>query len=496
MTWGKCMVKLGLSLAIVCVTLLTWTPTFADPGCWSDDLRLTWTERSASTGSNSARKVACDAFGNIHVVWSEIDYQDPFNYIYYICKPAGGADWTEPVSILSGIEMHLPALACDPWGNVHVVAAYGVGGGGEEMSILYRKYDGTSWGPTQSLGDDTYDSWNPAIAADGLGKLHVVWTDNRDGNEEIYYKQFDGAWGPDVRLTNAAQISRYPAIAVDSQNVVHVVWVDNRYSGWVLCYKNLSQSGWSPDTVLEQHYCNHPAIAVGPDDALHVVRDGSAPEIPSDEIFYKERNASGWTPEVQLSFSGGISRYPTVEADADGNVHVAWFDCDGNDEIYYCLREGTTWCPAEQLTNDPGLSQFPSFAADGQGNIHLLWCDTRDTVPDAELYYKQRYSPSAGLLLPDTPVAALCQVKVLPNPARSEVNLGFRLASAGPVSIVVTDVSGRVVWHGSCASPSEGWNSQTWTCRDTSGHRVAPGIYLARIQAAAGASVAKIVVTK
>jgi hypothetical protein len=184
-----------------------------------------------------------------------------------------------------------------------------------------------------------------------------------------------------------------------------------------------------------------------------------------------------------------------VEADVYGNVHVAWFDDrDGNDEIYYCIREEGAWGPAERLTDDSALSQFPSIAGDINGGLHLVWWDTRDG--NAELYYKQRYAPGAGLSVPDVPADGLCKVGVSPNPARSEVDLAFWLASPGPVSLEVIDIKGRVVWRGSSASPSQGWNSAIWMCRDMNGQRVAPGIYLVRVRAGKSGAVAKIVVTE
>jgi hypothetical protein len=486
---GRSLAYLGLSLALA-FAAVALSPAFADPESWSDDLRLTWTDEWSSTSYNNAKNVACDVFGNIHVVWTEVGYY--FTDVYYMCRPAGGVDWTLPVSVERWFA-HLPAVACDPWGNVHVVWC---GPAGEPGCISYREYDGSTWGPIQRL-TDFYEPVHPSIAADALGRIHVVWSDTREGNEDIYYKQFDGtSWGAEVRLTDFDKIDRYPAVAVDSQGFVHVAWVRNR-NGWELFYKELSDSGWSERIFLEETFCNHPAIAIGPDDGIHLVWDGrGSPGITYEEIYYKERDGSGWSPKVRLTISDASSRYPSVEADVYGNIHVAWFDYrDGNDEIYYCIREGVDWGSAERITDDAALSQFPSIAADSIGSVHLVWWDTRDDST-AEVYYKQRFAPGAGLSVPGTPAGTLCQVEVSPNPARSEVSLAFWLDSQGPASLAVIDIAGRVVWRGSCAPPSQGWNSATWMCRDMRGQRVAPGIYLVRIQAGTSGAVAKVVVTK
>ncbi|WP_337867127.1 hypothetical protein, partial [Ignavibacterium sp.] len=77
------------------------------------------------------------------------------------------------------------------------------------------------WQPDLRLTNDpavSYTSTNNAwcIAASG-SVVHVVWRDQRDGNDEIYYKRStDGgiSWGADTRLTNNSAASWMPSAAV------------------------------------------------------------------------------------------------------------------------------------------------------------------------------------------------------------------------------------------------------------------------------------------
>jgi len=136
-----------------------------------------------------------------------------------------------------------------------------------------------------------------SVAAAGE-RIHVVWSDTRDGGtNEIYYKcsTDNGAtWpvspGGDTRLTSPdSEPSYFPSIAVAGANV-HVVWCDGR--------------------------------------------DGTS----GDEVYYKCSSDGGttWSSDTRLSANDNLqSRHPSI-AVADPGLHVAWYDNrDGNNEVYY-----------------------------------------------------------------------------------------------------------------------------------------------------------------
>jgi hypothetical protein len=69
--------------------------------------------------------------------------------------------------------------------------------------------------------------------------VHIVWQDNRDGNNEVYYKFSTNvgiSWGADTRLTNDPAESFYPSISI-SNSVLHVVWSDERDGNMEIYYK-------------------------------------------------------------------------------------------------------------------------------------------------------------------------------------------------------------------------------------------------------------------
>lgn len=100
-----------------------------------------------------------------------------------------------------------------------------------EWEVYYRRSldGGASWEEPQRLTFAPRSSHRPSLAVDGR-RVHVAWFDERDGDVEVYVKRSDDGgttWGEDVRLTTARGTSQLPSIAA-AGGVVHVVWTDDR----------------------------------------------------------------------------------------------------------------------------------------------------------------------------------------------------------------------------------------------------------------------------
>jgi hypothetical protein len=97
---------------------------------------------------------------------------------------------------------------------------------------------GINWDVETRLTYDTSSSTFPSVSISG-SNVHIIWCDNRDGNNEIYYKLSTNkglSWGADTRLTNDTSSSTKPFISI-SNSVLHVVWTDNRDGNYEIYYK-------------------------------------------------------------------------------------------------------------------------------------------------------------------------------------------------------------------------------------------------------------------
>jgi len=264
------------------------------------------------------------------------------------------------------------------------------------LFILSFQISNAQWQPEVRLTNDPAGSFTfrNSIAANG-NLIHVVFYDKRDNNStyEIYYKRStDGglSFGADVRLTNDAATSYNPAIAY-SGSVLHVVWTDNRDGNYEIYYKRSTDDGlsWEADTRLTNNsfLSNYPSISASGLN-LHLVwhdtRDGNA------EIYYKNSTDGGntWSVDMRLSNTSGLSYVPSV-AVSGSFVHVAWYDSTaGNWEIYYkrSTDGGISWGADTRLTNDPANSTYPYLGVSGSV-VHLVWTDRRNGTDN--IYYKR-----------------------------------------------------------------------------------------------------------
>jgi hypothetical protein len=294
-----------------------------------------------------------------------------------------------------------PALSVTSFNNAWCVASNGnvvhvvwedERDGNEEIYYKRSTDGGISWDADTRLTNNSDWSTSPSVSVSG-SIVHVVFYDWRDGNAEIYYKRStDGgiSWEADTRLANDSGYSVYPSVSV-SGSVVHVVWADNRDGNLEIYYKHSTDGGssWETDTRLTSNSAvsEYSSVSVS-GSVVHVVwndnRDGNT------EIYYKRSTDGGvsWGEDTRLTNASDVSANPCV-AVSDSVVHVVWNDNrDGNAEIYYkrSTNSGENWGADTRLTNNSNMSRYSSISVSGSV-VHLVWEDTRDG--NLEIYYKR-----------------------------------------------------------------------------------------------------------
>jgi hypothetical protein len=303
------------------------------------------------TGRNPSLAVGPD--GGVHVLW-EGTGASRTEVVHRYRAPGGG--WSEP-RMLSGVGILAqdPLVAVDSFNRAHTVWVEETGGRG---SVVYARRDpDAAWTESRLLGEPGATPGTPTVAADGLGYVHVAWSDRhgpiRPGgtyNYEIFYVAIAPEDDPVVepaQITNNGALSLEPFLAATPDGVVHLVWLDNRSSQGVtfdVFYKRyLPAVGWGKDKrfTYGDRSKGQPVIAFGANNTLNVAwedfRHGN-PEIYYRQVTYE----TGWDPEItRLTFDASPSVKPQIVSSPSGGLFLVWGEAQNSSTLRVFAKSGS-----------------------------------------------------------------------------------------------------------------------------------------------------------
>jgi len=201
---------------------------------WSAVQRITWT----SSGSFSPA-IAVDVAHYLHVAWYDQVSFD-VSAVYYKRSTDNGDSWSSGKCLSStGAVAQSPDIAVDSSGHIYT-AWNDDTPGNSEIYFRTSANSGGTWPAGKRLTWTSGGSFHPALAVDPYHNLHLVWHDNPAGNFEIYYRKTNthgSTWTPAERLTWNSGQSWEPAIAIDLSGNIHVVWSDGTPGNLEIYYR-------------------------------------------------------------------------------------------------------------------------------------------------------------------------------------------------------------------------------------------------------------------
>jgi DNA-binding CsgD family transcriptional regulator len=351
------------------------------------DVILNRTIASAYTLDASWPDIAVEADGTVHVVMQDTF----FRKIYYMSLSSDGEILIPALPINQwSIGAYTPSIDVDNSGLVHIVWL--------DVKLISRDTDHeiyyTLLDPSLAVGriggisdedirliDDTRISSHlmiidlvtfyefltgfrvleyppfPNIAVDSEGTAHVVWTDGRDSNPEIYYSHLD----PTLASWNGSSSDRSLISIVDNSRITY---------------------GAS--------YSLQPMVAVGPDDMIHLAYTNN--DTGSFEVYYGTiTNGSFTSPPVQVSRDdqepSGLS---PIIVDSEGNIYISWRDmCCGHFEVFLSKIDpsGDVLWNNQRISHCDSTAGSPPVVVDSNLNPIIFWQDNRTTI--SQVYYNR-----------------------------------------------------------------------------------------------------------
>ncbi len=413
---------------------------------WEGDTRLTNNNNNSFPAYNNAKAIGSNG-SSLHTVWA--DERDGNAEIYYKRSLNSGAAWEADIRLTNSPgSSYFPAIRVS--GNLVLVAWSDNRDGNFEIYFKRSEDGGGTWSPDARLTSNSSASDYPSITASGNTAI-IVWQDLRDNNYEIYFKRSSNSglsWGPDQRLSNNPAFSQYPSVTI-SGSKVNAAWEDNRDGNREIynCYSGDGGLTWSGENRLTNNSSSSTSASVTSEgDFVGLTwsdqRDGNW------EVYYKfsVNGGASFSADQRLTSANGNSWYPSI-ASYDSFIHICWQDSrDGNNEIYYKIStdRGIVWSADLRLTNDAAASSYPSINISGSA-VNIVWNDNRDG--NTEIYYKK--NPN-GNPIGITPVSTIVPADYslgqnYPNPFNPVTNITIQLPNSGFVKLSVFDVTGKEV---------------------------------------------------
>ena len=303
-------------------------------------------------------------------------------------------------------EDDLPSLAAAPDGSLWLAwLAYSDG----RDDIALRHYVDGTWGNLQYVPNTSGDSWSPQIALDSDNRAWVVWTQQVQGNWDIYARRFDPAeqsWGTLQRLTYHPLPDINPRVGSDGDGRIAVVWQGfrNRASNIYLRVIGGKESSsyredWSPTVAVTDRVSNEwdPTVAISSSGTAWVAYD-TYTNGNYDVYLTGVRQDLAVGAEIAIAETARFEARATVAVDRQDRVWVA-YEAGGpgwGKDTGYKIRErqpgvelggfresrircyvgGRVQAPTEPLQaalrqghGEPKWSFHPHVFIDGNGNV-------------------------------------------------------------------------------------------------------------------------------
>jgi hypothetical protein len=314
----------------------------------------------------------------------------------------GTVTWSAPVNLSNSPtgSVH-PAIVADAYGNVHVLWSEEMNGEpvgqdeeleGAANTIMYRRWDGTSWSePVDVLvvpGEDIAE--DVAVAVDPSGRIHATWT----GQSNIYYSSAPvseagnvHAWTEPIAIAdNSARSTNESSIAATASGSIHVIYATRGVSTGVY-HVALGEDGLPRDTAvlisapltpLEAGYANVRLISDGAG-RLHATWQSFQKKGYGQGIYYGRSLDDGmsWSTPVLFRYRGSEDtwvEWPYLTSGENDDLFLTYVDGVNRGRAFRVSRDGgATWSEPKTIVEElEGINGYVTTVVDASGQVHLI----------------------------------------------------------------------------------------------------------------------------
>jgi len=270
---------------------------------WTAEANFTRSRGASGFWANEAATIFALSNGTLFLAWQT--NRTGNTDIFYKTNTKGV--WSQETQLTTSANNDQdPSVAQDSSGRIWVVWERFLV---STANLYYRTYTpGLGWNSETPLTTGSQVDISPSVAATVDGKVWVVWSSDRTGTFQIWYKYSNGStWTVDTRLTNYVQADQDPSFVQTRDGIIHVVWGRTiPFSGQTpdgsdVYYANSTNSGntWSTPTAITTSGSSssgcvtdpclnwQPSAVQSSDKKLYVFYASNSPDTSDFHIFYR-----------------------------------------------------------------------------------------------------------------------------------------------------------------------------------------------------------------
>jgi hypothetical protein len=239
-----------------------------------------------------------------------------------------------------------PSLVVGPNNHAHIAYETNRFGSSE---IIYIRYNGFAVVDKVRITNSVGDSTNPEIAVLDNGNIHIVWLDNRNGTKEVFGAYFDAdaqSWQSsnfdveDIEISNYMSASSAGLSLVANGNNLGLVWHDDRNVVNNIFFSEFN-SGWGVESLVSPMATPsvNPDITIDSSGTYHIVWEDA--RLGVTNIFHKSYSGS-LSVEAQVSSTSEDSKRPSISAIGE-ELNVFWLEESGAGHDILLGRKKSIW---------------------------------------------------------------------------------------------------------------------------------------------------------
>ena len=227
-----------------------------------------------------------------------------------------------------------------------------------------------------NLSDGSAEDDYPSIAVGKDSRVWAVWQSYFQDQDEVRLAKYEDNWRTYTTLPGVSGDVWRPQVAVDRRERPTVVWSQQVQGNFDLYARTLDPETqtWSKMLRLSSH--------PNPDIDHHLISDDSGNlwvvwqgfHGDNSDIFLRRHDGSGWSQEVRVTADPANDWEPHIAVNSSGKAYIVWDTYrNGNYDIYLRSFENGVLGPEVPVADTPLFEAHPTVAVDGQDRVWVAW---------------------------------------------------------------------------------------------------------------------------